>query len=191
VLASRHGTRFIARCVNCDWYAPLSDLRLQFAKATGAKVIATTASNAKAKLLEQSGANHIINYRETPDWGEQAKALASDRTGVQHVIEVGGPATIAQSLKAVAIDGVISIIGFIGGSSKEQQIFLDCLSNLCTVRGILVGSRMQFEDMSKAIEAKNIHPIVDEWEFCLEQLKEVYQYMFDQKNFGKVTIKIA
>jgi len=65
------------------------------------------------------------------------------------------------------------------------------LSNLCTVRGILVGSRMQFEDMSKAIEAKNIHPIVDEWEFCLEQLKEVYQYMFDQKNFGKVTIKIA
>ncbi|CAN9447439.1 unnamed protein product [Alternaria alternata] len=141
----------------------------------------------KAKLLEQSGANHIINYRETPDWGEQAKALASDRTGVQHVIEVGGPATIAQSLKAVAIDGVISIIGFIGGSSKEQQMFLE----LFELEGILVGSRMQFEDMSKAIEAKNIHPIVDEWEFCLEQLKEVYQYVCLIRNFGKVTIKIA
>lgn len=103
----------------------------------------------------------------------------------------GGPATIAQSLKAVAIGGVISIIGFIGSSSKEQPTFLDCLSNLCTVRGLLVGSRVQFEDMNKAIEANNIHPIVDKQEFSLEQLKEAYQYMFDQKNLGKVTIKIA
>ncbi|CAN9355314.1 unnamed protein product [Alternaria alternata] len=155
---------------------------IQFAKAAGAKVIATTSSNAKAKLLKQLGADHIINYRETPNWGEQAKALTSDRTGVQHIIE---------SLKAVAIDGVISIIGFIGGLSKEQPTFLDCLSNLCTVRGLLVGSRVQFEDMNKAIEANNIHPIADKQEFSLEQLKEAYQYMFDQKNFGKVTIKIA
>ncbi|CAN9361734.1 unnamed protein product [Alternaria alternata] len=145
---------------------------IQFAKAAGAKVIATTSSNAKAKLLKQLGADHIINYRETPNWGEQAKALTSDRT-------------------AVAIDGVISIIGFIGGLSKEQPTFLDCLSNLCTVRGLLVGSRVQFEDMNKAIEANNIHPIADKQEFSLEQLKEAYQYMFDQKNFGKVTIKIA
>ncbi|CAN9390818.1 unnamed protein product [Alternaria alternata] len=164
---------------------------IQFAKAAGAKVIATTSSNAKAKLLKQLGADHIINYRETPNWGEQAKALTSDRTGVQHIIEVGGPTTIAQSLKAVAIDGVISIIGFISGLSKEQPTFLDCLSNLCTVRGPLVGSRVQFEDMNKAIEANNIHPIADKQEFSLEQLKEAYQYMFDQKNFGKVTIKIA
>jgi NADPH:quinone reductase-like Zn-dependent oxidoreductase len=141
--------------------------------------------------LEQLGADHIKNYHETPNWGEQAKALTSDRTGVQHIIEVGGPATIAQSPKAVAIDGVISIIGFIGGSSKEQPTFLDCLSNLCTVRGLLVGSRMQFEDMNKAIEANNIHPVVDKQEFCLEQLKEAYQFMFDQKNLGKVTINIA
>lgn len=98
---------------------------------------------------------------------------------------------MAQSLKAIKIDGVISIIGFIGGFSKDQPTFLDCLNNLCTVRGLLVGSRLQFEDMNRAIEANNIHPVVDEKVFELGQLKEAYEYMWDQKHFGKVTIKIA
>lgn len=98
---------------------------------------------------------------------------------------------MAQSLKAVAIDGVISIIGFIGGFSKEQPTFLDCLNNLCTVRGLLVGSRLQFEDMNRAIEANNIHPVVDEKKFSLPELKDAYQYMWDQKHFGKLVVTIA
>jgi NADPH:quinone reductase-like Zn-dependent oxidoreductase len=98
---------------------------------------------------------------------------------------------MAQSLKAVGIDGVISIIGFIGGFSKEQPTFLDCLSNICTVRGILVGSRLQMEDMCAAIEANDIKPVVDGKVFGLSELKEAYQYMWDQKHFGKLTIKIA
>jgi D-arabinose 1-dehydrogenase-like Zn-dependent alcohol dehydrogenase len=54
---------------------------------------------------------------------------------------------MAQSLKAIKIDGTISIIGFLAGSSKEQPGFLEALSRICTVRGILVGSRDQLEDM--------------------------------------------
>lgn len=96
-----------------------------------------------------------------------------------------------QSLGAVKIDGVISIIGFVGGFSKDQPSFLDCLNGICTVRGLLVGSRQQFEDMNAAIEANDIHPIVDNKVFTLPELKEAYQYMFDQKHFGKMTIKIA
>lgn len=84
-------------------------------------------------LLKELGADHIINYREVPNWGEHAKFLIPNHNGVQHIIKVGGPATIAQSPEDIAIDGVISIIDFIGSSSKEQPTFLDCLSNLCTV----------------------------------------------------------
>ncbi|KAF1919820.1 hypothetical protein BDU57DRAFT_527753 [Ampelomyces quisqualis] len=61
-----------------------------------------------------------------------------------------------------AIDGVISIIGAMAGFSKEQPTFMDCLINLCTVRGILVGSRLQMEDMCRAIEANDLHPVVDD-----------------------------
>jgi NADPH:quinone reductase-like Zn-dependent oxidoreductase len=169
----------------------VSIFALQFAKAAGARVIATTSSKEKAETLKKLGADHVINYKETPNWGEEAAKLTPGGAGVQHVVEVGGPATMAQSLKAVGIDGVISIIGFIGGFSKEQPTFLDCLSNMCTVRGILVGSRLQMEDMCAAIEANDIKPVVDEKVFSLAEAKEAYQYMWDQKHFGKLTIKIA
>ncbi|CAN9307739.1 unnamed protein product [Alternaria alternata] len=169
----------------------VSIFALQFAKAAGAKVIATTSSAEKAKILKKYGADHVINYKETPNWGEEAAKYTPNGAGVQHVVEVGGPTTMAQSLKAVAIDGVITIIGFIGGGGKEQPTFLDCLSNICTVRGILVGSRLQMEDMCRAIEANDIHPVVDEKVFELKDLKEAYQYMWDQKHFGKLTVKVA
>lgn len=169
----------------------VSIFAVQFAKAAGARVIATTSSDKKAEQLKKLGADHVINYKETPNWGETAKSLTPGGKGVEHVIEVGGPTTMAQSLKAIAYDGVISIIGFVGGFSKEQPTFLDCLSNMCTVRGLLVGSRLQFEDMNAAIEQNDIHPVVDEKVFKLEELKDAYQYMFDQKHFGKLCIKIA
>lgn len=62
--------------------------------------------------------------------------------------------------------------------------------NICTVRGILVGSREMFEDMNRAIDANSIKPVVDEKVFGLEEVKEAYQYMWDQKHFGKLAIKI-
>jgi len=169
----------------------VSIFALQFAKAAGAKVIATTSSSKKAELLKKYGADHVINYKETPNWGEQAKTLTPGQQGVSHVVEVGGPTTMAQSLKAIKIDGVISIIGFLGGFSKDQPTFLDCLNNICTVRGVLVGSRLQFQDMNRCIEANDIHPVVDEKVFELKDLKAAYEYMWDQKHFGKLTVKIA
>jgi NADPH:quinone reductase-like Zn-dependent oxidoreductase len=209
----------------------VSIFALQFAKAAGARVIATTSSDKKAEQLKKLGADHVINYKENPNWGEQAKNLTPNGLGVEHVVEVGGPTTLAQSLKAIAFDGVISkplcivfqsqcrvqyqstptlpallmcyliylhqltlppaIIGFIGGFSKDQPTFLDCLNHQCTVRGVLVGSRLQFEAMNAAIEQNNIHPVVDEKVFELADLKDAYQYMFDQKHFGKLCVKIA
>lgn len=168
----------------------VSTFAVQFAKAAGATVIATTSSSEKAELLKKLGADHVINYKETPNWGEKAKSLTPNGKGVEHVVEVGGPTTMAQSLNAVAMEGVISIIGFIGGFSKDQPTFLDCLNHLCTVRGLLVGSRLQFEDMNRAIEANNIHPIVDKKKFSLTELKDAYQYMWEQKHFGKLVVTI-
>lgn len=169
----------------------VSIFALQFAKAAGAKVIATTSSQKKADLLKKYGADHVINYKETTNWGEEAKKLTPGQEGVHHVVEVGGPATMTQSLKAIQIDGVISIIGFIAGHEENQPTFLECLSNICTARGVFVGSRLQMEDMCAAIEANNLHPIVDEKVFDLKDVKDAYQYMWDQKHFGKLTINIT
>ncbi|KAF6229298.1 hypothetical protein HO133_007414 [Letharia lupina] len=168
----------------------VSMFTLQFAKAAGARVISTTSSDAKAEVLKKLGADHVINYKTDENWGETAKKLTPGGIGCAHVIEVGGPKTMAQSLKAIRPEGTISIIGFLGGFSKDQPSFLDCLNNICTVRGVLVGSRQQFEQMNEAIDANGIKPVVDEKVFGLEETKEAYQYMWDQKHFGKLTIKI-
>jgi NADPH:quinone reductase-like Zn-dependent oxidoreductase len=77
-----------------------------------------------------------------------------------------------------------------GVESEKQPSVLEVLLNICTVRGIYVGSRVQFEDMNRAIEANDIHPVVDDKQFRLTELKEAVQYMQDQKQFGKICIKI-
>lgn len=169
----------------------VSMFAVQFAKAAGAKVIATTSSAAKGDKLKKLGADHVLNYKEDANWGESAKKLTPGGKGVQHVLEVGGPTTMTQSLKAIAFDGVISIIGFLGGPKGEQDPgFLDVLTNIATVRGVLVGSRLQFEQMNAAVEANDIKPVVDEKVFKLDETKEAYQYMWDQKHFGKLCISI-
>ena len=165
---------------------------VQFAKAAGAKVIATTSSNEKAKLLEKLGADHIINYREEANWGAKAKEITGG-VGVDHVIEVAGPQSMKQSLAAIRPDGVISIIGFVGGGpSQDQPGFLDCLTNLCIARGIFVGSRVQMEDMCRAIEAnpEALRPVVDPKTFKLDELKDAYEYQWSGKHQAKVVVDI-
>lgn len=98
---------------------------------------------------------------------------------------------MAQSLKAIKPEGTISIIGFLGGMSKNQPTFLDCLNNVCTARGVLVGSRKQFEEMCAAIDAVGLKPVVDERVWGFEEVREAYGWMWDQKHFGKVTIKVS
>ncbi|KAH8738173.1 hypothetical protein BGZ61DRAFT_526168 [Ilyonectria robusta] len=164
---------------------------VQFAKAAGAKVIATTSSSEKAKLLEKLGADHIINYNETPEWGDKAKELTGG-VGVDHVIEVAGPASMRQSLASVKMDGVITIIGFVGGQTKDQPGFLENLTRLCITRGILVGNRSMMEDMCRAIEAnpETLRPVVDPKVFTFDQVKEAYEYQWSGKHQGKVCIEV-
>ena len=101
-----------------------------------------------------------------------------DNAGVDNIIEVGGAGTLAQSLKCIKFEGVISIIGFLGGVHREgQPIIQDTLSNICTVRGVYVGSKAMMNDMIRAIEVNNIHPVVDSQVFPLDKLREAYDYM--------------
>ncbi|KAI1807041.1 putative alcohol dehydrogenase [Daldinia bambusicola] len=172
----------------------VSIFAVQFAKLVGARVIATTSSADKAKLLEKLDADHIINYRETPDWGSAAKELTGG-VGVDYVIDVVGPTSLKQSVEAVKHDGVISVLGGVGGgdSTAEMPVLLDCWMKLFTARGLWAGNRMQMEDMCRAIEANldKLRPVVDPNIFTLEQTKEAYEYLASGKHQGKVCIEIA
>ncbi|KAJ5175228.1 uncharacterized protein N7482_001105 [Penicillium canariense] len=169
----------------------VSMFALQFAKAAGAIVIATTSSDQKAEKLKKLGADHVINYKTDTNWGETARKLTPDGAGVDYAIEVGGPGTLRQTFKCIKFEGIISVIGFLGGVQPQgEPTILDTLSSICTVRGVYVGSKALMRDMIRAIEANDIHPVVDEKVFTLEQAREAYEYMWAQKHFGKLAIKI-
>jgi NADPH:quinone reductase-like Zn-dependent oxidoreductase len=75
------------------------------------------------------------------------------------------------------MDGVITAIGFLGSSDKPQPGLMDALTNICTVRGVFVGSRAMLKELILAVEANDIHPVIDESTFVLEQAKEAFEYL--------------
>ncbi|OAP54260.1 hypothetical protein AYL99_11361 [Fonsecaea erecta] len=172
----------------------VSIFALLFAKALGAHVVATTGSTGKQTRLRDLGADLVLNYRDNPKWGIAAREHIERQggTGAQHIIEVGGETSMEQSLKAVAPEGIISIIGFLGGSASGEKKtgFWDCFVSACLVRGVLVGSKRQFRDMLAFMEERGVRPVIDEKTWMFEQAKEAYEYLRAQKFFGKVVVDI-
>ena len=161
---------------------------LQFAKAAGAWVIATSSSEEKLEKLSRLGADELINYRSTPDWGGRAKALTGGR-GVDHVIEVGGPATFAQSMAACRLGAHIAVVGLLSGVMAEVNIPA-LFSMQLRLSGVSIGSRADQEDMIRAIEVNGIQPVIDQT-FPLEQLAAAFEYNQAQRRLGKVGIEIT
>ena len=127
-------------------------------------------------MLKKLGADHVINYRKDPHWGETARKLSRNGEGVEHILEVGGQGTMTQSLHAIKMEGVISVIGILSGAGPKDNI-METLTRLCVVRGVYVGSKEQMEEMIKTVEEHDIHPVVDKKVFTLETAKEAYEYM--------------
>tara|TARA_R110000787_G_scaffold187716_4_gene299578 strand:- start:29311 stop:30315 length:1005 start_codon:yes stop_codon:yes gene_type:complete len=165
----------------------VSIFALQFAKAAGARVIATSSSDEKLKRLKELGADHLINYKDTPDWGKKAKALTGGR-GVDEVVEIGGPGTLAQSIAASKMGGHISLIGVLTGVSGEVPTAALFSMNI-TLSGITVGSASMQEDMIAAIEANGIKPVLDQT-FPLDKIADAFGHQASQKHFGKIIVSI-
>ena len=165
----------------------VSIFALQFAKMAGATVIATSSSDAKLERLKAMGADHLINYRSTPSWGETVRRLTDNR-GVDHVIEVGGPATLEQSMVAARIGGHIAVIGILTGVAGELQV-VSALVRQLRLQGVLVGNRSQQQDMIRAIDANGIRPVIDR-HFPLEEITEAFRYQETNQHFGKICLDI-
>ncbi|KAK1149639.1 hypothetical protein N8T08_005191 [Aspergillus melleus] len=165
---------------------------IRFAKAVGARVIATTSTAEKVEFLETLGVDRVVNYREVPEWGSLAKELTGG-IGVDLVVEVAGGSTLRESVASLKLDGLISVVGAVGGQGKEIPNLLDTWLNLFTARGVWVGNRLQMEEMCRAIEASpdRLRPVVDPQVFTLETVKEAYGYLELGKHHGKVCIEIA
>lgn len=161
---------------------------LQFAKAAGARVAATSSSDAKLEKLRALGADAVINYRESPEWG-RAVTRATGGAGADVVIEVGGAGTLAQSIRACRIGGHISLIGVLTGYSGEIST-AELMGRNIRLHGITVGSRAHQKAMIDAIEANGIRPVIDR-AFPLEELGEAFAWQASGAHFGKIVVDLT
>jgi len=161
---------------------------LQFAHALGVRAIITSSSDEKLKHAEKLGAAFGINYKTTPDW-EKAAMEFTGGTGVDHVIEVGGAATLARSFGAIRVGGMISMIGGLSGGATELNPGL-IFSRRANVQGISVGSTQMFLAMARAIEVNAIKPVIDKV-FAFADAGEAYRHMASGAHFGKIVISVG
>ncbi len=174
--------------VLCLGTGGVSIFALQIAKAAGARVLITSSSIEKLETARQLGADETISYREEPDWDREVYSL-TDKKGVDHIIEVGGPGTLGRSINAVRAGGTISLIGVLTGFDPPETSLFPLVACAVDLHGIYVGSREMFERMNHFFAEHHIHPVINQT-FPFEDAEKAYQFLKSGNHFGKIVIEM-
>jgi NADPH:quinone reductase-like Zn-dependent oxidoreductase len=165
----------------------VSVFAIQFAAALGARVIVVSRSDEKLGLALAAGAQVAIHSGRNPDW-EAAVMAHTDGIGAQLVLDMGLDDSLRRSVRALAFDGTVAIIGVVSQVSNMLDIFPVMNKNV-RVRGVETGSRAMFERMNAFMAQHRIRPVIAatfdaaEIELALDALTA--------SPFGKVVVRVA
>ena len=174
-------------CVVTQGTGGVSLFAVQFARMLGARVVATTSSDAKAAKLRELGATHVVNYRTEADWARQARDLAGG--GADLIVEVRGADTLDASLRLVRPGGTIALIGVLSGAKASINLPLAVMRQV-RLQGVTCGHRENFEAMLRAVEAHGIDPVISH-RFALAEAREAFGCMAGNDHLGKIVIDMA
>ncbi|CAO4176792.1 Alcohol dehydrogenase [Methylorubrum aminovorans] len=163
----------------------VSIFAIQLAHAAGARVIATSSSDAKLEKARALGANETINYRTHPDWEQEVRRLTD---GVDHVVEVGGTGTLPRSIASTRPGGHVGLIGLLAQGEAIDPLAI--LGASCIVRGVAVGSREMFEDMNRSIALHAIKPVIDRV-YGFDEAPAALAALAEASHVGKIVIRIG
>jgi NADPH:quinone reductase-like Zn-dependent oxidoreductase len=183
-----HGELVAGQSVLLQGTGGVSIFGLQLARMMGISAVVTSSSDAKLERAKALGADHGINYKTTPEWDKAARALTGGR-GVDHVLEVGGAATLVRSFGAIRVGGKISIIGGLSGGATDFNAGL-IFTRQANVQAISVGSTQMFEAMNAAIAANGIKPVID-CVFGFKEAQAAFRHMEAGAHFGKIVIRVG
>jgi NADPH:quinone reductase-like Zn-dependent oxidoreductase len=177
--------------VLCIGSGGVSMLAAQFADAAGARVILMSSSAEKLQrayrhLPDQNPADGI-NYREVADWDARVRELTAGH-GADHIIELGGAATLARSYRALAFGGRIALVGYRPGSVGDSDPWPLMMKD-GHIDGVGVGSTSMFEDMNRAIETTGLKPPVDRV-FPFSATVAALKYLGSGACVGKIAIRM-
>jgi NADPH:quinone reductase-like Zn-dependent oxidoreductase len=139
------------------------------------------------------GADHVINYKTNSQWSEGVLKITNGH-GADFIFENGGAGTIAQSINAVAYGGNIAVIGFLASCPQDKMpdVAALALSKGAVVRGIMVGSKQQLEDVTRFVTSRNLKvPVEKEFGFERDEVVAAFEYLVSGQHIGKVCITVS
>lgn len=153
-----------------------------FAKHVGAKVIVTSRSEEKRKQAKELGADIVLDTNS--DWQKQLKNETIDL-----VIDSVGEATFNRSLKVLKRGGRIVTFGATTDDTVDLNL-RDFFYGQYKLIGSTMGSREEFRSMLEFIKKEGIYPEMDQT-FTLEQSQKAFDYLEENKQFGKIALRVS
>ena len=169
---------------------------VEVGKAMGATVIATAGSQDKRALASSRGADHVIDYR-AGEFKDIVKMLTDDR-GADVVFDPVGGSVLAQSMRCIAWEGRLLVIGFAAGDIPEVPAGLVLVKNISIVGvywgayrihdpAVITGSLRRlfawFEDGA-------LRPMISET-LPLERAAQAMQRLLGREAQGKIVLTTA
>ena len=161
---------------------------LQLAKAHGATVILTSSSDDKLEFGRSLGADHVINYRSTPDWERTVRTITGGE-GADLVLDLGGQDTLGRSVKAARSDGSVAIIGVLSGHGNADFPVSDAMTRQVRLYGVAVGSVEAHRDLARAVTATGLRPQISHT-FAWTDMAEARRVQHANEHLGKIAITI-
>ena len=166
---------------------------IQLARAMDARVIAVVSSDAKAEVARAAGAHHVVKADE---FLTRAKELTGGR-GVDIVVDPVGGDRFTDSLRSLAIEGRVLVIGFTAGAIPEVKVNRLLLSNTSVV-GVAWGAfwtlepdyiREQWHAIIPLVEQGLLDPPIGA-RHDLSDVAAALGEIEDRRAFGKVVVRV-
>ena len=167
---------------------------IQLAKARGARVMTTAGSEEKCARCRELGADLAVNYREA-DFVKEAKAFTDGR-GLDLILDMVGGDYIARDIRALAPDGRLAMIAFLGGAVAEVN-FAQVMVKRLTLTGSTLRPRSDLvkADIARALErevwplleAGRIAPVMDST-YKLAEAATAHARMESSAHIGKIVL---
>lgn len=169
---------------------------IQLAKAFGARVFTTASTDEKCREIEKLGAERAINYK-TEDFVEVVKELTDGR-GVDLILDMVGGDYIQRNISALAVEGRLVYIAFLGGAKAEVNFAPVMLKRLTITGSTLrpqsiqaksdIGRRLE-EKVWPLLSAGSVAPVMDS-EFPLREAAKAHARIDDSAHIGKIVLKV-
>lgn len=169
---------------------------IQMARVMGARPIITASKNKHAFCLDL-GAAHAIDYKNQ-DFEAEINKITHKR-GAHLIVDFIGAPYFQKNLNALASDGRLVMLGFLGGARLPEVNLAPVLRKRLQIQGSTLRSRSLdykirlSKDMCDfawpLLENRQLKPIIDKV-FSWEKVVEAHRYMEANKNVGKIVLKL-